>query len=156
MTKETNNDGLTRNYGNPVPKQGVAKPTEGVRKELVINVDYDNLPSPEAGSAYSDEQVFVPAGAVVESSKLVVSEAFAGGTSVTLGFAGKDGSIIDADGIDGAITTANLTAGSVIVNDGALVEDDVVSTSVDAYFSSSTVGTFTAGKARLVITYLEV
>lgn len=155
MTVETNSDGLTRRYGNPEQRQAGGKPTMGVRKELVYVVNYDDLPGPEAGTAFSDAQPLIPAGSVIESAKLVVGTAFAGGTSLTIGTFEKDGSTIDADGIDAAIATAALTAGAVIACDGALAADAVASASLNSYVKATTAGSFTAGKAKLVITYID-
>ena len=152
MTTETNSDGLKIVYGAPEAIQGGGIPSKGLRKELKVTVDFDDLPN---AGAKGDDDIFVPAGAIVESCKLVTGTAFAGGTTVTIGFYNKAGTAIDADGIDATIATAALTGNTVIVNDGALSTNKHVGT-VDAYVGATAAGTYTAGSADLIITYFQV
>lgn len=154
MTITTNADGLVIDYGIPTKLQETQVGTKGVRQELVVLVNFDDKPAPRNGTAYDYSQHFVPAGAVVESCKLITTVAWAGGTSLTLGFNTRANVAIDADGIDAAIATAALTANSVIVCDGAVATNAIASATENAFITSSVVGTFTAGKSKLVITYL--
>lgn len=152
MTTETNADGLKIIYGAPEAIQGQDVPSKGLRKEIVVTVNYDDLPN---AGAKGDDDVYVPAGAIIESCKLVVSSAFTSGTSITIGLYNKAGTAIDADGIDAAIATAALTANTVIVNDGALAADAYVG-AADAFIGATASGSYDAGTAKLVITYFEV
>lgn len=154
MPFQTNSDGLTRNYGIPTKNQEALVGTKGVRNELVVLVNFNDLPAPRDGSAYDNSQDYIPKGAVVESCKLITTVAWAGGTNLTLGFNTKANAAIDADGIDVTIATAALTANSVIVCDGVVATNAIVSATADAYITAATTGTYTAGQSKLVITYL--
>ena len=85
--------------------------------------------------------------------------AFTSGGSATLGIGAYNsaGSAIDADGIDAtiALTAINATTKAVAC-DGALVGGAVMTGAADAYIKAN-YGTaaFTAGAAKLVITYIE-
>lgn len=153
MTTYTNNDGLVVHYGTPPAFDGGQLATNGARKELKIKVD--GVAETPALGAHNDGESFIPAGAILESAKLHVTEAFASGTNISLGFEEKDGTDIDIDGIDAAVATASLTLNAVIDCDGADI-GTVIDASNDAYVALTTSGTFTTGKADLVITYIEV
>ena len=153
MTDYTNNDGLIESFGIPSDFKGGALKTQGARKEVVFKIDAVGV-TPASG-AHSDNESVIPAGAVIESCKTIVTEAFADGTSITLGFENKAGTAIDADGIDAAVATAALTLNAVIVNDGALAANKHVG-AADAYVALTKSGTFTAGKADVIITYIDV
>lgn len=153
MVKYINKDGLVENFGAPTDFQGGTLKTQGARKEVVLKIDGVKV-TPATG-AHQDNEVFIPAGAVIESSKTIVTEAFAGGTNITLGYENKAGTAIDADGIDAAVATGALTLGAVIVNDGALATNVGIG-AVNAYPALTKSGTFTAGKADVVITYIDV
>ena len=105
----------------------------------------------------SGANVPVPAGANVVGVVLYVEDAFVGGTSLTVG----DGSSATGfiDGTQGA--TANLTAGAALVASGAYTKGatDTGAQEFKLYASADTIdvavnGTFTAGKATLVVSYI--
>ena len=153
MTIYTNNDGLKESFGIPGTSEGGAIHTSGAVKELKILVDVVNG-TPEAAAKGGDAS-FVLANSHIVSSVLKVTEAFVGGTSLTLGYGNKAGTAIDADGIDAAIATSALNAvGKSVVCDGALAEGVTVG-AADAYPTSATAGTYTAGKAELYISYIS-
>jgi hypothetical protein len=90
---------------------------------------------------------------------LIVTTAFTSGgaATLTLGLQQKDGTIIDADGIDATIALAALAANLAVACDGALVDGTATVGSADAYLSVI-YGTaaYTAGAAKLVLEYIEV
>jgi hypothetical protein len=153
MPTYTNNDGLIESFGIPGDFASGQLKTQGARKELVIKID--GVAETPALGAHQDNESFLPAGAVLESAKLIVTTAFAGGTDISLGTEEKDGTDIDVDGIDAAIATASLTLGAVIDCDGADI-GTIVDSANDAYPALTTNGTFTAGEADLLLTYIEV
>ena len=149
----TNSDGLIVGFGTNRPvKEGAAQNVSGngVKVKSVV-FTYDNM---------SSVNVPVPAGSRILDVYIQVHDAFAGGTSLEVG----DGS--DADGFITATAgaTANLTAGAKIIVDGVYTYDnsadgDTTAAELKAYSSADTIdmavtGTFTAGKASLVVSYL--
>lgn len=153
MATYTNDDGLKVTIGVPGDFKSGQLKSNGARKELVYKIDAVAV-TPASG-AHGDDESLLPAGAVLESAKLIVTTAFAGGTNISLGFEEKDGTAIDADGIDAAVATAALTANAVIDCDGADI-GTIVDASNDGYVALTKSGTFTAGKADLVLTYIDV
>jgi len=154
MSTVENSDGLLAHIGNPSQNVSGTTSRYGNRYTIEFTVDFDDLPD-DIGGAFHDSDSFIPAGAVVESAKLLTDVAWVGGTSIDIGTYEKDDTVIDADGIDAAIATAALTAGSLIVCDGAQASDAIVSTTADAYIKVAATGTYTAGSSRLVITVLD-
>ena len=118
---------------------------------LEYDFSYDDLPADEDGNLMVQG---IPAGSVIVDSTLRVGTAWAGGTSIDIGLAQRDGTVIDADGLDAAILTAALTADAVIVGDGALVGATIGGN--DAVVEVSATGSYTAGTAKLVVRYLPV
>jgi hypothetical protein len=136
---------------------------------LELEFSYDDLP--DENTAFKH---LIPANAAILRAELVVLTAFAGGTSYDIGLVQDGGSAIDADGIDAAIALASINAvGARVRCDGALVAAETVdatsaSTTEPLIYSQPTIGsnagsvkvaatgTFTAGKARLVIEYRKL
>ncbi len=91
---------------------------------------------------------------------LVVDEAAAGGTSITVGTYGKTGSAQTATGLITATegVLANLdTLGARVYGAGAFVSTAVETASVGAAAAFPTIGatgTFTAGKGRIIVDYI--
>lgn len=162
----TNADGLQVRTG--LERSGATRAkfktvhTDGVRKEFYAKLTYNNLPGFDADAnndgtldSFDKNNECIPAGALIESAKLIVTTAFTTGTSAALqiGTYQADGTAIDADGIDVAIAAASLTANAVITCDGAQVGALVGSNK--AYLRAyATTGSFTAGVATLVVTYI--
>ena len=67
---------------------------------------------------------------------------------------GGRGCVPHADGYDSGILTAALTEGAVIEGDGALIGASIGSDA--AVLGASTTGTYTAGKAKVILTYIPV
>lgn len=96
----------------------------------------------------------IPANARITSATLRVITAFAGGTSYNIGLFEEDGTVIDADGIDAAIALTAIDAiGETVDCDGALVGNTAgIGTAAGSVRIAAT-GTFTAGKASLIVEY---
>lgn len=150
MSIEQTSTGVRKNYGPRFTEDKVPSVTRvaGDVFEHIVEFNYDDLPS---ASDVDNLVLTLPANSFIESSKLHVKEAFVGGTSVTIGLSETDGTAIDADGIDATIATAALTANAWIVNDGALVGASIGADPAQVVVSAA--GTYTAGKAKLVIRY---
>ena len=124
--------------------------TSGATEVLEYTFSYDSLPT------YGGDQLIqrIPANARIISATPRVITAFAGGTSYDVGLYDEDGNAIDADGIDDDILLAAINAvGETVVCDGALVGNTAgIGTTAGQVVVAAT-GTFTAGKATLVIEY---
>jgi hypothetical protein len=147
--------------------------TYGNEKQIQIDVELARIP---AGTrtftrdlnndgtldGFDTGDIYLPAYASVKEVAVYVTEAAAGGTSVTLGTFTLTGSTISVNSLitatEGAI--ANLdTLGARTYGAGALVATTAETASVgsvDAFLALTTAGTFTAGKLKIVITYTDV
>lgn len=175
----TNEDGLQIKYGNywtdtrnfaNVPRAIAGK--GGTVKEIVL--DYDLAVLGAAGVSYTSDlnndgtrdgfstgDCGLPAFASVLRATLLVTEAAAGGTSVKLGTfllngtAVADNSIITAT--EGVLANLDLK-GARVYGNGALVATTAETASVgvnDVYLALTVAGTFTAGKGRILIEYID-
>jgi len=138
--------------------------TMGAVKQIEIDVDAKRLPAGavnyttdrgNTGTAtgFYTGDVSIPAYANIVSAELVVGETFLGGTTLDVGLFELDGSAIDADGLIAAAAVADLTIGERIVGAGAVIGETVGSE--QAYIGLTATGTFTAGKGRLIIKYID-
>lgn len=167
----TNQDGLTVRYGGAnIPSVGFTRATSvfGAVGQLVVDFTFDNLPGYDELDAGGDHgnadvfsglQAFVPAGSYIESAYIVVTEEWdsAGNNStLTIGTYQKDGTVIDLDGIDLAVTEAELAVNRAVDCNGAQVGGTVTVGAEDAYIVAVTANTPTAGAARLVVNYVTV
>ena len=179
----TGSGAVRKNYGpilspstKPDPAAAVES-TSGNFKEVEIRFDYTNLPAVSAASAADAVKNALPAYAAITQAFLVVEQTWVGGTSLEVGTVKQsDGTAVDADGIIPAAVgvTANLVTGYVIAGRGVQVLEapDAAGTAhvdgdgvyaaaatgpictVASLLSVVAVGTFTAGRARLVVRYL--
>lgn len=147
----TNSDGLIVGFGSNKPA------TEGADHRN--NAGYAGVKTAAVTFAYTDTGVNipVPAGSKVIGVQLHVGTAWQGGTAINVG---------DGNSATGFITstigaTANLTAGAKIYSDGAYAygATDTVAHEQKLYASADTIdvsysGTFTAGTATLVVSYI--
>ena len=124
---------------------GQAKST-GQIKRAEWQFSYDDLPT--AGT--TNLQFAIPASATIVSSKWITGTAWAGGTSLNVGLYQGNGTVIDADGLDAAITPT--TAGAVINGDGALVGAKTIGSEPGELTVAAT-GTYTAGTATVIVEY---
>lgn len=165
----TNADGLTRRYGGDgIPSVGNARATcvYGAVGQVVVDFTYDNLPGydrdaggGETPDSFSGLQAYVPAGSYISSALLVVTEEWdsdGDDCTLTIGLHEKDGTVIDADGIDDAIAEAAMAANTAVACDGDLVGGTATVGADDAYIRATTANSPTAGAARLVVTYVMV
>lgn len=143
----------------------------GAVKEIVIDYDLKKLPA--TGTNFSADlnndgtndgfyegDVHLPAHASIVGGYVVSGEAAAGGTSIEIGLYTKAGATLDANGLltttGGA--TAVLAKGDRVLLDGAYVSATAGTNSIgaaDGYIGITTDGTFTAGRGRIVIQYIE-
>ena len=150
-TDWTNSDGLEVRFVGPEAEQSGAG-TQGAVKELVV--DITDMATNITAAAFSHEAA-IPAGSYIIGAHLKVISAMAGTSgTLTIGLAQKDGTVIDADGIDATIAQADLAAGKAVACDGALVGGTATVGSTAAYVYTAKGGTVTGGSARLVIEYI--
>ena len=123
----------------------------GKFKEIVLDFSYDDLP---AADADNEMLAALPSGATITEAYIKVKTAMAGTSgTLTIGTAEADGGgAIDADGIDAAVAQAALTAGAIIVCDGAQVGGSAMSER--AVITASTGGTVTAGVFEVTVRYI--
>lgn len=130
--------------------------TESMTQTLVVDITGTEVPSSAATPEAND--AFIPAGSYVKNAFLVVDEAFTSGgaATLTIGTYQKDGTTIDADGVDAAVALTVIdAAGDVVVCDGAQVGGIVTVGANDAYVKVN-YGTaaYTAGSAKLYVEFL--
>lgn len=166
MAQWQNDDGLTVRFGQDQAREtkSLMAPTAGVGpvRYMVCDLNYDDLPTyttdlnnDGTNNGFSDQDAYIPAGSYITRAILIVETAFASGTSYDIGLYNQAGTAIDADGIDDDILTAALAANQAVDCDGQLVATQDLVTS-DAYLVVAATGTFTAGKGKLVIEYIQV
>jgi hypothetical protein len=166
----TNADGLTQHYGTrDVDEQAVTREVAGAGAvhELIVDFDYTDIGATavsfwkedSGGGATPDSpsgiHAAIPDGAFIKSATLLVKTAFVGATAtLNIGTYEKDGTAIDADGIDATIAVTAIDANDdVVICDGAQV--GAVLANGPAYIGMDyDTAAFTAGAARLVVEYI--
>ena len=115
---------------------------------------YDDLPV----ATLDEAQQVLPANSYIVSATVRTLIAIAGTTpTLTIGLVEKDGTTIDADGIDAAIAAAALSVvGETVLCDGALVANLQGIGTAAGQLVVTTGGTVTAGKFSLEIVYREL
>jgi hypothetical protein len=159
----TNGLGTSAHYGARAldTAAGVAN-TEGNRVEIRKVIDFVSVPSAMTASNTFLPQVTIPAGAYIESAKLMITTDVTSGGAATLDiglYYDNAGAIatLDADGIDAAIALTALQEGdAVIACDGALVAAATLATTASEYYIGAIYGTaaYLTGKGELVVTYI--
>lgn len=172
----TNADGLQVRFGSDWADGAVRKnragtlSTMGAIKQIEVDLDLKLLPVGVSFSAdlnndgtrdgFYNGDVSIPANASIVNAYIVMGETAVGGTSIAVGLFQANGTAINATGIftaTGAVT-ANLTAGKRVNGDGAFTAATAGTAGIGAnkgFIGITTVGTFTAGKGRLVIAYID-
>lgn len=168
MTQWNNEDGLLIRFeaeqsAPDTPNVPVVN-TLGNFRQMVVDLNYDNLPAETSdldndgtNDGWNDADPYIPAYSLITRAFVIVESAFTTGTSAALniGLSEKDGSVVDADGIDAAIAVSALAVDDAVVCDGALVGGAVLTGSANSYIKAApSTGSFTAGKAKLVIEYV--
>jgi len=127
---------------------------ENGKNIMSYTFSFDDLPTATLDEAAQT----IPANSYIVSATLRVLEALAGSTpTLTIGLVEKDGTTIDADGIDVAIAEADIdTVGETVLCDGALVAGLAGTGAERAQLLVTTGGTVTAGKFSLEIEYKEL
>ena len=169
MTNWTNKDGLQVPFGQDQSREtgGVMgkTSTNGPYSYMVVDVNWDDLPDFTAdlnndgtNNGFSDSDAYIPADSYITKATFIVETLFATGTSYDIGFYKQNGDVIDIDAIDDALLL-NVIDGNlkVVKCDGDAV-DALITVGVDDCYirmiNNSTA--FTAGKAKLVIEYIQV
>ena len=101
----------------------------------------------------------LPAHAWIKDATLRVTEAFTSGGTPTLdiGLTESDGTAIDADGIDAAVALSAIDAvGETVLCDGALVGNTAGIGSAAGQVVAAGSAAYTAGRAVLIIRYVEL
>lgn len=146
-----NADGLEIGFGRRDTKNVEAGTIEvkGQVRQLEVEMYFD-----EANTTASAKNAVIPKGAVVVSATVYVKEAFVGGTALTVGTILKDGTGAAATAFVTATeaAVANLGAGKVITGAGALVGK---TTATDVQVTATPTGTHTAGRATVLIQYIQ-
>lgn len=154
MADWTNSDGLEVRFNGPeAGATGAGVSTLGAVKNLVLDFDFATAIT----AAADGHEAFIPAGSYIKSATLIVTTAMGGSSgTLTIGLAQKDGTVIDADGIDAAVAQADLEANEVVKCDGALAGGVLSIGAANGYVYTATGGTVSSGRGRLVIEYIEV
>lgn len=148
----TNADGLVVEFGTRdlVNLEAGVQHAKGNTKEIEMDLYFN-----QAVTALQPKAAQLPAGAVITSARVLVEDAFVGGTNIQIGLDDVDGlgaDLTDADALVAATVTANLTAGASI--EGAGVRVDGTALEEDCFLTYTIAGTYTAGQARLVVEYI--
>jgi len=135
----------------------------GDDQELIVDLDWHTLPgicaNEATGVIYGGEVAYLPAGALIKSAVATTTEAFVGAGTMSVGLVYRDaaGAVqeLDNDGLlDAIVTTAWDSIGETVTGAGALV-GTILAATWPSYLIWVSVQTaaYTAGKARLKITY---
>lgn len=120
--------------------------------------DFDYLNLPTAGA--TNLQFVIPANSSIVRTSLIIDSPFTatGGTpALTVGLRTSAGVVIANDGL---VTAANATnaniniEGRLIVGSGALVGTTIGTAAGELQVAASGAGTFTGGKARVIVEYI--
>lgn len=148
----TNADGLVVGFGtrDTVNLEAGLIHTLGNTQEIQMDVFFNH-----EVTDYAAKSAVIPAGSVIRSAHLVVTEAFVGGTSVSVGIDdvnGTGGDALDIDALIGVTLTADIDAiGNSIEGAGVAINGEAVSE--DVYITLDIIGAYTAGQAKLVVTF---
>ena len=164
----TNSDGLTIDLHGTKQYMAGTVLTYGSHSELVVDLDFENLQGFDADASgngtldsFSGAQVYLPAGAYIKSATLVVETAFVGGTSYDIDLVTTAGGAIGSgeDKLFDLLATAEINADGEWrssrahggTNSGNALDIAVTS---PAQLQVVATGTFTAGKARMIVEYM--
>ncbi len=170
MTSQTwtNEDGLQVPFGQDQARETKSlmgkTANDGPIAYMVVDVNWDDLPNFTADlnndgtlNGFSDSDAYIPAGSYVTRATFIVETLFATGTSYDIGWYQQYGTTIDIDAIDDALLLNTIDgANDVVKCDGDGAGKLVTVGSNDAYLKIINNSTaFTAGKAKLVIEYIQ-
>ena len=159
MAQTISNLNGVRNYFGPQDSKDAKFPSKATKlktETFAVDFRFDGLP---VGSIVDEGVLVIPKGSLFVSCRVQALEAFVGGTGYDIGtVSAVDGTTpISAAGFfaqasTGAIAGINAV-GKWIVSAGALV-GAVSSLTLDSQLAVVATGTFTAGRARLIIEYI--
>jgi hypothetical protein len=147
----TNADGLEVGFGvrtshNP---EGAEIHTLGLRSEVTLHLSSESYLDVATGTLKGKEMV-IPAGSVVRSASVNVTEAITGSTDFIVGLKDNvDGTTIDDDGLITAVESA-LTVGVVDGATGAVLGTALAA---DSVVSVDVTGAMTAGEFVITIVF---
>ncbi len=157
MSTHTNFDGLKVNYNLTLAETDPTGVSGWAEKIMVVELDSSDLRGIDTAGNTTGRNAYIPANSVITDAFMVVETAFtsAGSTTLSIGLAEDDGTVIDADGIDATIAkTAMDAVGDVVQCDGALVGGVVTVGTANAYpYVTIGTGPYTAGVGKVVIKY---
>lgn len=177
----TTSGGVRTNFGpieSPTTKPlavGSREAVAGNVKQLEYNFTFNALPAWSATNVNDALVPVLPAHSLIVDAILLVEEAFVGGTSLEVGtFQAVAGTAVNASGIIPAAVgiTANLNAvGKGVYGTGILCLNSLYNTggaaptgiilatngtgAITTVVGVVAVGTYTAGRARLLISYID-
>lgn len=131
--------------------------TYGQVQELVVEFDYNNLPSVKnAGKDATNH--FIPKNSLITAAYFETTEDWTSSTTtddLQVGTEKADGTDIDTDGIDTSAVT-NMDGSNVgwVVCDGAQVGASVGTSDAYIVVTSNGSGTLSTGAAKLVVQYV--
>lgn len=174
----TNADGLQVRFGSDWASASLRRnrpaslSTMGAEKEIEIDVVFSSLTAGAVNytcdlnndgtlDGFYEGDAHLPANAKVLSARFVSTETAVGGTAFIVGLFTKTGTAIDADGLITATeaVVANMTLGKGIVGAGVLAVNTAGAPGIgaaDGYIGITPTGTFTAGRGRLIIRYIDL
>ena len=126
--------------------------TEGYTKEMVVDFNYDDLPTYSADGSMVLE---IPADSFIKSARIHVKTASAGSSAVyNFGLYESDSTVIDADGLDASVAQATLAEDAWIDCDGALVGASIGAAAGQIVVALAS-GSATGGSYRLIVEYIQ-
>jgi len=147
-------NGVRNNYGSQTTQDkfpGMVK-RDGMVKEMVIDFNYDDLPTYSADGAVVQS---IPGDSFIVSARLHVKTAAAGSSGVYhFGLYEADSTVIDIDGLDASVAQATLAEDAWIDCDGALV-GATIGAEAGQFVVTLASGTNTGGSYRMIIEYIQ-
>ena len=165
MAQWQNDDGLTVRFGQDQARETDIVPgySKSPVNYLVMDVragdepDYTtDLNNDGTNNGFSDQDNYIPAGSFITRAIWVNETGFVSGTDYDIGLFEKDGTVINVDGIEEALLVSVINADlDAVLLDGAEV-GGILLTTLDSYVKFTPNGTFTVGKAKLILEYFQV
>lgn len=153
----TNPDGLTVKFGKERADASPGGETDDMEGRSIV-FDIDIVNGKHTLSDVSEWEAAIPAGAYITAAYLIVTEAFASPATtdtVSVGIAMPDGTVVSATGVINAAARSTLGANAVVKGNGTYVNGTTTVGANDVVPYTSTSATFTAGKGKLVINFIE-
>jgi len=146
---------LTKQDKGATREQGIT--TESAKRYFVLDIEDMSELSILGSLKPQENDAYIPAGSYITNAVILVKEACTSGgaATFTVGLQARDGTAIDADGIDAAVAVADLDANKAVKCDGALVAGTATVGAENAYISFEDGGdVFTGGAVKVVVEYI--